>query len=417
MDKNFLFLNNFLNTLDRVEIDSDILRQYLSEYFDTGYIDDSIFLKSVDLLNMNFSTGSVDSAFDYKKHIDFDIPHGSDVFVFLNDELFFFERYEDSVTLSVFNRENFDTFTKKSLFNDKFLFNNLNFFLILNLLFYRFFKYFYVNNTSLGKKCLYILNFFDNNFPGSMIFPRTFCNFASGCNVNVLEFFFNLSDKTFVNSSTYFFLEDDTEVNYVFLNESKFCVSRTHSFYSKLFTSSKLFYNNYNFGCNYFKNNNYVFLLGNLCKFYSKIGSFIKNKSVNNIVLKVFNLGDNSISRSKFRTVASDFAICSFLGFIDVDVYALNVDAGLDCKSLLLNTNAFIKIAPELSIKNSNVKCFHGATIGFLDDNVIFYLMSRCFSRSDCTSLLVNTFLYELIDVNDGFLCSFIYCLFKKYYV
>lgn len=417
MDKNFIFLNKFLDTLSHSEIDVSILKNYLVNYFNNEYINDANFLKSIDISNIRFDDSIINNTFNYKEYIDFDIPIDSDVIIFLNDKLFSFEKNADAVVYSGLNSYDFSVFEQTDLFNDRFLFKNLNFFYILNLLFYRFFKYFCINRAFLRKKSLYILNFFDDNYSSTMIFPRSFFKFEAGCKINVFEGFFNLSNKVFVNSSTCFFLENESEVNYVFLRESKYSTLEAHSFYSKLFINSKLFYNNYVFNCDYFNSNNYIFLLDKFCNFNSRFGGFVKNKSSNNTVLKVFNLGSYSISRSKFKAVVSDFGVCSFFGFIDVDVDVLNVDAGLDCKSLLLGTNASVKMLPELSIKNNDVKCFHGATVGFLDDYVVSYIMSRCFSESECTSLLVNAFLIDLIDVNNAFLCSFIYSLFRKYYV
>jgi Fe-S cluster assembly protein SufD len=66
-------------------------------------------------------------------------------------------------------------------------------------------------------------------------------------------------------------------------------------------------------------------------------------------------------------------------------------------KNLLLNTGAEIDTKPELEIYADDVKCAHGATIGQLDEESLFYLVSRGISRREANVLLTMAFINELV--------------------
>lgn len=411
MNKNIIYLNKFIDTHVNTEIDINIIKNYLSLYVNRDYINDYDFFNSVDLSNIHQFKTKVDYNFNYRNYINFDIADNSQTIVFLNGNFLLADNLDKNIVLSnEFEKNDFS-------FNDKYIFDNLNIYFILNTLFYNSVCSLYVKDSYFNTNSVYVLNFFDDNFSGHINFPRSIFKIGKNVNINILEGYFNLSEKVIVNSNTYLLAESGSEINFNFLNESIKTELRAHSFYAKLLSYSNLLYNDFSFGNKIFKNNNYIFLLGNFCKFKSNFGRFLKTKSKDNMNLKIFHLGHNSFSRSIFKSVVSNFASCDFNGLIDVDFDVLNVDSGLICKSLLLNESAQSKLIPELAIKNNEVKCFHGATVGFLDDDAIFYLMSRGFSKIECESLLVNAFLFDLIDNKNLFLINLVNGLFEKYYV
>ena len=66
-------------------------------------------------------------------------------------------------------------------------------------------------------------------------------------------------------------------------------------------------------------------------------------------------------------------------------------------KNLLLSTGAEIDTKPELEIYADDVKCAHGATIGQLDDESLFYLVTRGIARREAKVLLTMAFINELV--------------------
>ena len=64
----------------------------------------------------------------------------------------------------------------------------------------------------------------------------------------------------------------------------------------------------------------------------------------------------------------------------------------------MLNDDAEFNAKPELEIYADDVKCSHGSTSGNIDENSIFYLMSRGLSHAQSKKLLTNGFLNEVIE-------------------
>ena len=67
-------------------------------------------------------------------------------------------------------------------------------------------------------------------------------------------------------------------------------------------------------------------------------------------------------------------------------------------QALLLSPDAEMDCKPELEIFADDVKCSHGATIGALDADQIFYLRSRGVPAAEARAILVRAFLTEAID-------------------
>ena len=66
---------------------------------------------------------------------------------------------------------------------------------------------------------------------------------------------------------------------------------------------------------------------------------------------------------------------------------------------MLLSDNSEFDSKPELEIYADDVKCSHGSTSGSIDENSIYYLMTRGLNRKESVKLLVNGFLNEVIEV------------------
>ena len=87
-----------------------------------------------------------------------------------------------------------------------------------------------------------------------------------------------------------------------------------------------------------------------------------------------------------------------YQGKIFVDSKAQKTDGYQLSRALLLNENVEFNAKPELEIYADDVKCSHGSTSGNIDENSIFYLMSRGLSYPDSKKLLTNGFLNEVIE-------------------
>ncbi len=102
-------------------------------------------------------------------------------------------------------------------------------------------------------------------------------------------------------------------------------------------------------------------------------------------------------SREHFKGILDDSARGVFTGRIIVHEDAQRTDAKQTNRNLLLSDSASVDTKPQLEIFADDVKCTHGATIGQLDEDAMFYLRARGISADAARSLLVFAFAGESI--------------------
>ncbi|MDE2577844.1 MAG: Fe-S cluster assembly protein SufD [Hyphomicrobiales bacterium] len=103
-------------------------------------------------------------------------------------------------------------------------------------------------------------------------------------------------------------------------------------------------------------------------------------------------------SREFYRTILDGSATGVFQGKVCVRQGAQKTDGGMKSQALMLSDDATMYNKPELEIFADDVVCGHGATVGQLDDNQIFYLQSRGLSRAEAQSMLLQAFAQEALD-------------------
>jgi len=102
-------------------------------------------------------------------------------------------------------------------------------------------------------------------------------------------------------------------------------------------------------------------------------------------------------SSEEYRGILSDRARCVFNGKAIVHKGADGTDARQANHNLLLSSRAEVDTKPELEIYADDVKCSHGATVGQLDKNALFYLRSRGFDREDAAKMLTRAFAATIV--------------------
>lgn len=103
-------------------------------------------------------------------------------------------------------------------------------------------------------------------------------------------------------------------------------------------------------------------------------------------------------SHEYFNGILDDKSKGVFHGRIYVHRVAQKTDAKQTNKNLLLSDEATVDTKPQLEIYADDVKCTHGATVGQLNDEAIFYLRSRGISTETARQMLIHAFAGEIID-------------------
>ncbi len=111
------------------------------------------------------------------------------------------------------------------------------------------------------------------------------------------------------------------------------------------------------------------------------------------IVTTMRHIEPHATSNQVVRSVLGGQATGSYLGKVAVARLAQKTDASQSVKAMLLARTATANAKPELEIYADDVKCAHGATVGELDANALFYLMSRGIAPAEAKALLLRGFI------------------------
>ena len=103
-------------------------------------------------------------------------------------------------------------------------------------------------------------------------------------------------------------------------------------------------------------------------------------------------------SRELYKGILDGGSRAVFNGRIIVRPDAQRTDAKQSNPNLILSDGALAHTRPQLEIYADDVKCTHGATVGRLDENAIFYLRSRGIGRDDARNLLIRAFAGEVLE-------------------
>ena len=103
-------------------------------------------------------------------------------------------------------------------------------------------------------------------------------------------------------------------------------------------------------------------------------------------------------SDQDYRGILSGRARGVFNGQVHVHPHAQKSDATQSNKNLLLSRDAEVDTKPQLEIYANDVKCAHGATVGQLDERMVFYLRSRGIDEQAARALLTYGFARDVVD-------------------
>ena len=103
-------------------------------------------------------------------------------------------------------------------------------------------------------------------------------------------------------------------------------------------------------------------------------------------------------SHELYKGILAGKAKAVFNGRIIVRLDAQKTDAKQTNRALLLSDEATINSNPQLEIFADDVKCTHGAAVGQLDEEAMFYLMARGLSRIEARDMLLHAFAGEVLD-------------------
>lgn len=121
-----------------------------------------------------------------------------------------------------------------------------------------------------------------------------------------------------------------------------------------------------------------------------------KKQHIDNFVL-INHDQPNCLSNQMFKNILDDESTGAFAGRIHVARDAQQTNAFQRNNNVLLSDKARMQTKPQLIIDADDVKCSHGATVGQIDEEALFFLRARGIGEKEARTMLMNAFAYEVI--------------------
>jgi len=125
--------------------------------------------------------------------------------------------------------------------------------------------------------------------------------------------------------------------------------------------------------------------------------SSLVNRELLDIDAKVTHLADHTTSKISYKAIVNDRSHHIFTGNLAIPSNVKKVSAHQESHNLSLNKKARAEANPKLEVMAEDVSCTHGATVGDIDEEQLFYLLSRGLTPSEAKSLLVAAFYEETV--------------------
>ena len=216
--------------------------------------------------------------------------------------------------------------------------------------------------------------------------------------LKIADIYEDQSEKNFINTFYNFVLKENSilknfkidksqnnniKYSYNNIDQSKNSVSETFI----LSNGSKFLKNEIN--CNLNGQYSSAFINGIFSLNYDKHHEI--RTSINHLV-------ENTKSYQLIKSVLGKNSKAVYQGRIYVDSIAQKTDGYQLSKAILLDETSEFNAKPELEIYADDVKCSHGSASGSLNENSIFYLMSRGLNYKESKELLINGFLLDVVE-------------------
>ena len=250
------------------------------------------------------------------------------------------------------------------------------------------------------KKTLVIYNLFTKDLKENILNSRNKIKIGKNSELHTIDLVVNDSKYKFINNVyESIILENNAVYKNICIQNNK-SEGYFHKF-SKNKLSSKSKYSSFIFpsGSKFNKLDLEFNLEGEDSECILQSASFLNKSDHQEIKTKMNHVAPNCKSYQKVKNVLSSDGKGVYQGKIYVKDIAQKTNAYQLSKALLLSDNSEFNSKPELEIYADDVKCSHGATSGSVDEDSIYYLMTRGLSRKESIKLLIDGFLNEVVNM------------------
>lgn len=266
-------------------------------------------------------------------------------------------------------------------------------FFALNLTFFREPFLIYIGKQVSGE--CHVLHYF-TKAESAAFFPRTFVVADPGASLVFSETFFALDADVFIGNTCDVFLREGAALEYLRAavhNPSSFQVSSARVHQAKDSRSGLFFFTN---GGELVRDNLLVRLEGEGAESSLNGLHALEGLAHADSHTCVEHIAPSAFSTQLYKSILRDESRSVFNGKVIVRREAQKTGAYQLNRNLLLSPGARVDTKPQLEIMADDVRCTHGATIGQLDEDQLFYLLSRAIVREEALNMLVSGFIDDV---------------------
>ena len=249
------------------------------------------------------------------------------------------------------------------------------------------------------KKPLIIYNFFNKFSENKIINNKYFISLGKNSKLNLLEYYKAEDSIKYFNNTIHHYTIQKNSILKKFSIDNNLDNSYNYHLTNVKNYSNSIFENFlFSSGSNFVKNEIHCDLLESFSSCFINALIFLSKQQHHELKTNVNHKHQHCKSSQLVKSVLLDKSNGTYQGKIYVDQDAQKTNGYQLSKALVLSENSAFNSKPELEIYADDVKCSHGSTTGNIDQNSIFYLMSRGLSKEQAKKMLVEGFLNETIE-------------------
>ena len=249
------------------------------------------------------------------------------------------------------------------------------------------------------KKPLIIYNFFNKFSENKIINNKYFISLGKNSQLNLLEYYKAEDSIKYFNNTIHHYSIQKNSILKKFSIDNNLDNSYNYHLTNVKSYSNSIFENFlFSSGSSFVKNEIHCDLLESFSSCFVNALIFLSKQQHHELKTNINHKHQHCKSSQLVKSILLDKSNGTYQGKIYVDKDAQKTNGYQLSKALILSENSTFNSKPELEIYADDVKCSHGSSTGNIDQNSIFYLMSRGLSKEQANKMLVEGFLNEAIE-------------------
>ena len=259
--------------------------------------------------------------------------------------------------------------------------------------------YIHIPKSLVAEKPIEIIHFSTGKEKALWLQPRNLIVVDQNAQVQILERHQSLKEHDVVsNSVTEIYSHQDALVDYYKIQNDLSTASLIDNTYISQEKNSNVRVHTFSLGGKLIRNNLNFYLRGKYCNSTLKGVTLLEDHQHVDHFTLVDHISSNCESHQDYKGVFSERSKGVFNGKIHVDQSAQKTNAFQQNNNILLDDKATVNTKPQLEIFADDVKCSHGCTVGQLDEEALFYLMSRGIPKKEAKALMTYAFANNVLE-------------------